>query len=324
MSANSLKLCTIFGGSGFVGKHIVRALVKEGWRVRVATRSPHTEGDLRVIGRVGQVQITQANLRFPNSVAAALEGADAVVNCVGVLYEEGRQNFESLHQRGAAILAEAAAQAGISNFVQISAIGADKDSESDYARTKAAGEHAVLNAIPRADIMRPSIIFGPEDQFFNKFAAMSQYVPALPLLGGGETKFQPVYVVDIAKAVAKVLGAGTSGQTYELGGPRDYSFKELLQFTLDCVDRKRILAPVPWFAANMLGFTGELSGKLPFISPFLTRDQVTSLRVDNLVSENAKGFDDLKIVPEAMEAIVPSYLTRFKKYGQFHQKNVAG
>ena len=323
MSANLPKLCTIFGGSGFVGKHIVRALVKEGWRVRVATRSPHTEGDLRVIGRVGQVQIVQANLRFPDSVDAALKGADAVVNCVGILFEQGHQNFDDLHEHGAGNVAKAAAQAGISNFVQISAIGADSESESEYARTKAAGEAAIMAALPHADIMRPSIIFGPEDKFFNKFAAMSQYSPALPLLGGGETKFQPVYVVDVAKAVTKVLNAGTNGTIYELGGPRDYSFKELIQFTLDSVDRKRFLAPIPWFAANILGLKGELSGKLPFIAPFLTRDQVSLLRVDNVVADGAKGFADLKITPDAIEAIVPAYLTRFKKYGQFHQETIA-
>jgi len=313
-------LITVFGGSGFLGKYVIRELVKEGWRVRAAVRRPHTAQELKVIGNVGQVQLVQANLRFPKSVERAVEGSDAVINLVALLFEEGKQSFESLHVRGADSLAKAAAAQGITNFVQVSAIGADAESDSDYARTKAEGEQAVRAAIPTADIMRPSIIFGAEDQFFNRFAAMAQFAPALPLLGGGDAKLQPVYVGDVAQAIAKVATQGTSGKTYELGGPRSYSFKELMQFTLETIDRKRFLAPVPWFAANMMGFAGEISGAAPFVKPFLTRDQVKNLKVDNVVADDALSFADLDIRLETIEAIVPTYLGRFRKYGQFHEK----
>jgi NADH dehydrogenase len=312
-------LVTVFGGSGFVGRYVVRALCREGWRVRVALRRPHTAQDLKVMGSVGQVQLVQANIRFPESVARALDGANAAVNLVAVLYEEGQQSFEALHVQGSAGVAQAAASAGISNFVQISAIGADPDGESDYARTKGQGELAVRAALPSADIMRPSIIFGAEDSFFNRFAAMAQMMPALPLIGGGDTKFQPVYVGDVAEAIIKTLSSGTRGETYELGGPRVYSFKELMTFMLETTGKKRFLLPLPWMAASVMGFAGELSGKLPFISPFITRDQVVSLKSDNVVSETAKGFEALGIETETIEAIVPSYMERFRKYGQFYE-----
>lgn len=312
-------LITVFGGSGFLGKYVIRELVKEGWRVRVPVRRPHTAQELKVIGNVGQVQLVQANLRFEKSVERAVAGSDAVINLVALLFEEGQQSFESLHVRGADMLARAAAAEGITNFVQISAIGANAESESDYARTKAEGEQAVLEAIPSADIMRPSILFGAEDKFFNRFASMAQLTPALPLIGG-ETKFQPVYVGDVAQAIAKVASQGTSGTTYELGGPRTYSFKELMQFLLTTIDRKRFLAPVPWFAANMLGFAGEVSGAAPFVKPFLTRDQVKNLKIDNVVADDALGFAELDIRLETIEAIVPTYLGRYRKYGQFHEK----
>ena len=317
MSAKNRGLVTVFGGSGFVGTHAVRALVKDGWRVRVATRSPHTEGDLRVIGAVGQIQLVQANLRYKDSVARAVEGADAVINLVSVLFESCRQTFSALNVQGVHTIADAAKAHGITNVVHVSAIGADKESGADYARTKGEGEAALRELIPTADILRPSIIFGPEDNFFNKFAAMAQIAPALPLIGGGETKFQPVYVADVARAIATCLAAGTSGQTYELGGPQTYSFKELLQFTVAAIGRKRLLAPVPWPIATLMGLAGEVSGALPFVTPFLTRDQVENLKVDNIVADDAKSFSDLGIAPEAMEAIVPAYLVRFKKYGQF-------
>ena len=313
-------LITVFGGSGFLGKYVIRELVKEGWRVRAAVRRPHTAQELKVIGNVGQVQVVQANLRFAKSVERAVAGSDGVINLVSVLFEEGKQSFENLHVRGAETLAQAAAAEGIRNFVQVSAIGADQESESDYTRTKAEGEQAVHDAIPTADIMRPSILFGAEDQFFNRFAAMTQLAPALPLLGGGTTKFQPVYVGDVAQAIAKVATQGTSGKTYELGGPRTYSFKELMRFMLETIDRKRFLAPVPWFAANMMGFAGEVSGAAPFVKPFLTRDQVKNLKIDNVVADDALSFSDLGIKLETIEAIVPSYLGRYRKYGQFHEK----
>ena len=313
-------LVTVFGGSGFLGKHVVRALVKDGWRVRVPLRSPHTAQELKVIGDVGQVQLMQANIRFPKSVERAVEGSDAVINLVALLFEAGKQNFESVHVRGAETLASAAKAAGVHNVVQVSAIGADIDSDSDYARTKGEAEAAIRAAVPSADIMRPSILFGAEDDFFNRFASMAQFVPALPLIGGGETKMQPVYAGDVAQAIAKVVGQGTSGKTYELGGPQSYSFKELMQFMLETIDRKRFLLPIPWFAANMMGFMGEISGYAPFLEPFLTRDQVKNLKIDNVVADDAFGFSDLGIKLETMETIVPTYIARYRKYGQFHER----
>lgn len=312
-------LVTVFGGSGFLGKHVVRALVKDGWRVRVPLRSPHTGQDLRVIGNVGQVQLVQANIRFKNSVIRAVEGSDAVVNLVSILFQEGKQKFGGVHVAGAENLVEAVKLAGVNNFVQVSALGADAESKSDYSRTKAEAEALIKDAVPSADIMRPSIMFGSEDSFFNRFAKMATIAPALPLIGG-DTKFQPVYVGDVAEAIAKVLSNGTNGTTYELGGPRVYSFKELLQFVLTTTDRKRFLAPIPWFGANALGMIGEIAGALPFVKPFLTRDQVANLKIDNVVSEDAKSFSDLGIDLETVESIVPEYLERFRKYGQFHEK----
>ena len=312
-------LVTVFGGSGFLGKHVVRALVAKGYRVRVPMRRPHIGMDLRVIGNVGQVQLMQANLRFEKSVQRAVEGSDAVINLVAVLYEAGQQSFEALHVRGAETLAKAVAAEGITNFVHVSAIGVDKDSQSDYARTKGEGEEIVRKHVPTADILRPSIMFGNEDEFFNRFASMAQLSPALPLMGGGKTKFQPTYVADVADAIARRVEAEASAQTFELGGPQTYSFKELMQFMLETIGKKRLLVPVPWFAANMMGFAGEMVGALPFLEPFLTRDQVKNLKNDNVVSEHAQGFAELGITPETIEAIVPSYLIKYRKYGEFHQ-----
>lgn len=312
-------LVTVFGGSGFLGKHVVRALVAKGYRVRIPMRRPHTGMDLRVIGNVGQVQLMQANLRFEKSVQRAVEGSDAVINLVAVLYEAGQQKFEALHVRGAETLAKAVAAEGITNFVHVSAIGADKDSQSDYARTKGEGEEIVREHVPSVDILRPSILFGNEDEFFNRFASMAQLSPALPLIGGGKTKFQPAYVADVADAIARRVEAGASAQTYELGGPQIYSFKELMKFMLEMIGKKRLLVPVPWVGANMMGFGGEMIGALPFLEPFLTRDQVENLKNDNVVGKDAQGFADLGITPETIEAIVPSYLIKYRKYGQFHQ-----
>jgi len=313
-------LVTVFGGSGFLGKHVIRVLAKEGWRIRVPLRSPHVAQELKVIGNVGQIQLMQANIRFPKSVERAVKGSDAVINLVSILFEAGKQSFESVHVHGAESLVTAAKNSGIRNFVQVSAIGADIESDSDYARTKGEAEAIIRAAIPSADIMRPSILFGPEDDFFNRFASLAQFAPALPLIGGGETKMQPVYAGDVAQAIAKVIGQGTSGKTYELGGPQSYSFKALMQFTLETIDRKRFLAPVPWFAANMMGFMGEVSGYAPFVKPFLTRDQVKNLKFDNVVADDALGFSELGISLETLEAIVPSYLGRYRKYGQFHER----
>ena len=312
-------LVTVFGGSGFLGKHVVRALVKDGWRVRVPCRRPHTAQDLRVIGNVGQIQLMQANIRDEASVMRAVDGSDAVINLVSILFQEGKQKFDSVHKGGAENLAKACVAAGVSNMVQVSAIGADKDSDSVYAQTKSEAEAIVKDAVPSADIVRPSIMFGPEDNFFNRFAQMAALAPALPLIGG-DTKFQPVYAGDVSQAIAKLVGRGTSGETYELGGPRAYTFKELLQFVNEATARKRLLLPVPWVGATGLGMVGEIAGMLPFVKPFLTRDQVANLKVDNVVADDAKGFAELGIDLETIESIVPAYLERYRKHGQFHEK----
>lgn len=317
-------LVTVFGGSGFVGTHLVKALVKDGWRVRVPMRRPHVGQSLKVIGNVGQVQLVQANIRFEQSVADAIEGSDAVINLVAVLSEAGKQNFQSLHVRGAETVARLSAGVRIANYVHMSSLGADANGLSEYARTKAAGEALVRDHVPSADIMRPSIIFGPKDKFFNRFAAMALLSPFLPLIGGGKTRFEPVYVGDVAEAIAKSVNQATAGRTYELGGPRTYSFRGLLRFTLDTIDRKRLLVPVPWFVARTLGVVGEMCGGLPLIDPFLTRDQVQSLKTDNIVSEGAKTLDDLAIRRETIEAIVPTYLWRYRRYGRFHEHREEG
>lgn len=317
------EMITVFGASGFIGRYVVRALAKAGYRVRAATRRPHLAHELRPMGVVGQIQLIQANLRDPDSIARAVDGADGVINLVGVLYEDGRQNFESLQARGAGLVAQAARDAGIENLIHISAIGADADSDSKYARTKALGERAVREAIPGATILRPSIVFGAEDEFFNKFADMARFVPALPLIGGGRTKFQPVWSGDVAAAaVAALKDERTRGRTYELGGPGVYTFKELMEFILATIRRKRLLVPLPFLAASGMGALGEISGKLPFVQPFLTRDQVTLLKVDNVVGasgEDVGTLADFAIEPETIEALVPSYLMRYRKGGQFSE-----
>ncbi len=311
-------LVTVFGGTGFVGRQVVRSLAKQGWRVRVGARNVGRGYRLRMLGDVGQIEVVQANIRDAASVDRALDGAEACVNLVGVLYESGRQGFATLHAEAAGAIAQAAAARGITSFVQMSAIGADADSPSKYARTKAAGEAAVRAALPSAVILRPSIIFGAEDAFFNRFAGLTTFSPALPLIGGGHTRFQPVFVGDVAAAVAKVLGdSDAAGRTYELGGPTVYSFRDLLAFILRETGRARLLVPVPWFAAKILGVIGDVQAAVPIIPPQLTSDQVESLRADNVVSEGAAGLAELGIEPRAVEAIVPTYLYRYRKGGQY-------
>ncbi len=324
------RLVTIFGGSGFVGRHVVRALAKRGWRIRVATRRPDLAGHLQPIGKVGQINAVQANLRFPDSIAAALRGSDAVVNLVGILQESGAQKFDIVQAAGAKAVAEAAKAAGITQFVQMSAIGADAGSDSHYARSKAAGEAAVLAAIPTAIVLRPSIVFGPEDDFFNRFAAMARLAPALPLVGGGDTKFQPVFAGDVGEAVAIALeGGATPGATYELGGPEVKSFRDLLAYICKVIGRKRALVPIPFAAANLMGLGTEIAAKLAMgLFPsmlMITRDQVKLLQRDNVVSAAAmaegRTLAGLGIKPEAIETIVPTYLHRFRKTGQYERQN---
>lgn len=316
------EIITVFGGSGFVGRHVVRALAKAGYRVRVATRRPHLAQDLRVMGVVGQVQLVQANIRVPSSVERALEGTQGVVNLVGVLNENGRQSFARLHAQGAKTIAELAAQAGISRMIQVSAIGADENSASRYARTKAAGEQAVLKALPGATILRPSIIFGTDDGFFNRFGAMARFAPALPLFGGGKSRFQPVFAGDVAEAVvAAYESADAQGKTYELGGPGVYTFAELMRFILDETCRPRFLLPLPWAAGSVIASLSELIAVLPIVEPLLTRDQLVQLKSDNVVAENALTLADLGVTPETVESIVPAYLERYRRYGQFHERS---
>jgi uncharacterized protein YbjT (DUF2867 family) len=313
------EMITVFGGSGFIGRYVVRALVKKGYRVRVATRRPHLALDLKVTGVVGQVDLMQANVRNPASVARAVEGAHGVVNLVGVLFESGKQRFASLQTKGAQTIAEAAAAAGVKRFVQMSAIGADAASDSRYAESKAAGEAAVVNAMPGAVVLRPSIVFGTEDEFFNRFAAMARFVPALPLPGGGKMKIQPVYVADVAACVEAAISDEAAQGVYELGGPRTYTYKALMEFILATIARPRFLIPMPMFAMSAMALVGEMLGALPFVTPFLTRDQVKMLGQDNVVSPGARGIGDLGVIPETVEAIVPEYLIRFRRYGQFHE-----
>jgi NADH dehydrogenase len=307
-------LVTVFGGSGFVGGQVVRQLAKAGHRVRVAVRNPNLAYRMRMLGDVGQIEVVQANVRNAPSVARAVDGAEAVVNLVGVLWESGRQKFQTLHVMGAKTIAEQAKAAGVKRLVQISAIGADVNSSSKYQRTKAEGEAAVRAAFPGAVVIRPSIVFGAEDKFFNKFGQMAALFPALPLIGGGETKFQPVYVGDVAQVVAKAVASpAAEGLTYELGGPAVYSFKELLEFILVETARNRVLAPIPFFAAGWIGKIGDLSP----IAPPLTSDQVESLKTDNVANSGLPGLAEAGVVPTAVEAVVPSYLYRYRKGGQY-------
>ncbi len=314
------KLAVVFGGSGFIGRNTVRELAKRGWRVRVAVRRPHLAQFLRPMGAVGQIQLKQANIRHPASIADALIGADAVINLVGILHREGRQRFEAVQAQGAATIAQLASEAGVENFVQVSAIGADAQSDSIYARTKGEAEIAVREAIPSAAIIRPSIVFGQEDKFFNKFAAMATMSPALPLIGGGKTRFQPIYVDNVADAICEALNRPEArGRTYELGGPRIYTFKELLELMLYETGRKRALVRVPFPIASMIGLAGEIAGIAPFVEPPLTRDQVKLLKHDNVVGSGGDvgTLDDLGVQPHTVEAILPSYMTPYRKYGQF-------
>ncbi len=318
--SNNETLVTIYGGSGFLGRHLVRALAKQGYRIRVAVRRPELANHLQPLGRVGQIHAVQANLRHAPSVEAAARDADVLVNLVGILAERGRQRFDAVHTFGAEQVALAASAHG-ARLVHISALGADEKSPSRYARSKAAAEALVLAAQPQAIIMRPSILFGPEDDFFNRFAALACISPVLPLVGGGHTRFQPVFVGDVAKAIALAVGGETRrGTIYELGGPEVRTLKQLLQYILATIERRRMLVPLPFFAANLKSIF------LQFMPPplTLTPDQVELLRADNVVSQRARAelrtMKGLEIEPEPIEAIVPSYLWRFRKTGQFRSR----
>lgn len=324
------RVVTVFGGSGFIGRHLVRRLAKDGWLVRVAVRDIEAAAFLKPSGDVGQIVLVPASVSSAETVRNAVDGAEAVINLVGILAESRKRSFQSVHVEGARTVAVAAAEAGAKRMVQVSAIGADTESDSAYARTKAEGEAAVQEAFPAATVVRPSVVFGPEDKFFNMFALMARLSPVLPVFGcptlprigsGGETgkpfidlygdggtRMQPVYVADVAEAIAGILSTpGTKGKTYELGGPQVLSFKEIMAATLQAVRRQRLLLPVPFGILNLQAWFME---KLP--SPMLTRDQVKLLKRDNVVSEGALGFTDLGLTPTAIDTVLPTYLARFQ------------
>ena len=318
-------LITIFGGSGFLGRHLVRALAKQQYRIRIAVRRPDLAGHLQPLGSVGQIHAVQANVRDRPSVAAAVRGSNVVINLVGILFESGRQRFDAVQSFGAEGIALAAA-AHNARMIHVSAIGADENSSAAYARAKWRGEQLVLAAIPDAVIFRPSILFGPNDDFFNRFAGIAQLSPVLPLVGGGHTRFQPVFAGDVAEAIAKaVAGATKPGAIYELGGPEVFTFKQLMDFVLATIERRRLLVPLPFGLAKLQAAVFELVAKIPLrvlSKPLLTRDQVELLRYDNVVSDAARRdgrtLEGLGIAPRSVAAIVPAYLWRFRKAGQFH------
>jgi len=329
-----MKQVTVFGGSGFVGRHVVSRLAARGIAVRVAVRDVVAARFLKPMGDVGQVTPVRANITDEAAVAAAVEGSDAVVNLVGILYSRGRQRFDTIHRDGAARIARLSRDAGVGRLVQMSALGASVTSPSQYGWSKAAGEEAVRDAFEGATVVRPSVIFGPDDDFFNQFAALARLSPVLPVFGcplpafrngamdiygDGGTKFQPVYVGDVADAIVACLERGdTAGETYELAGPTVYSFKQLMELVLSAADRKCLLAPVPFWVASLEAFFLELLPK-----PLLTRDQVTMLKTDNVASGGLPTLETLGITPTAAELIVPTYLDRFRRGGRFNDPQTA-
>ncbi len=322
MLSNIDTLVTVFGGSGFIGRHVVRALAGRDYRIRVAVRRPELAGHLQPLGKVGQIHAVQANLRYPASVAAAMRDSQVAINLVGILTEGGRQLFNGVHREGAGAVAKAANAVG-ARMVHVSAIGAGENSQARYGRSKAAGEKAVLAAVPAATILRPSVVFGPEDAFSNRFAALARVSPFLPLIGGGMTKLQPVYVGDVATAVADAVDGKTApGAVYELGGPEVLTMREVMQIILKVTERRRMLLPLPFGLANFQALALQFApGPLK-----LTPDQVALLRSDNVVSDAAKSagltLEGLGIAPDSLEAIAPQYLWRFRKTGQFQHKGV--
>jgi uncharacterized protein YbjT (DUF2867 family) len=331
LNVNCDRLVTVFGGSGFIGRHVVRALAQQGWRIRVAVRRPDLANYLQPIGKVGQIHSVQANLRYPASIAAAVRDADAVINLVGILAQRGRQRFDAVQTFGARSVAKATQEAGIPMLVHMSAIGADPNSPSLYASSKGHGEAAVRQFMPDAVITRPSVVFGPDDAFFNRFASLAQILPVLPVIGA-DTKLQPVFVGDVAQAIASAVEhRAPQGTIYELGGPEVKTLRQLMQFVCDVTGRRRLLLPVRFGVAHWMACALEIAntvsmGLLP--EPFLTtRDQVLLLRSDNIVSPEAwdsgRTLRGLGIPPKAIEAIVPAYLVRFRKSGQFDHTRMA-
>ena len=321
-------LVTVFGASGFLGRHTVRALAKRGWRVRAVCRKPNQANYLLPAGNVGQIHLLRGNVNSSEDVERALEGAGAAVNLVGVLHGSGAQGFDSIHAAAARRIGRAARQAGVNALAHVSALGANAKSPSSYARSKAEGEHDLLAEYPGAAILRPSVVFGPEDKFFNKFASLARFTPALPLIGGGQTKFQPVYAGDVAAAIVSILTKSeAAGTVYELGGPSVYSFEELLRFILRETGRKRMLLPVPFALAKLMAIDAMVINAVPAAvsrffgavppDPILTVDQVRLLMRDNVVQPGMPGFAELGLQPQAMESVVPGYLWRYHPKGQF-------
>ena len=321
MTLQTDRLVTVFGASGFVGRYAVRALTRAGWRVRAVTRRPFQAAHLQVAGLPGQVELVRGNVRDPGAIDAAVAGADAVVNLVGILAEGGKQTFDALQARAAGDIARSASEHGIERMVHVSAIGADAGSASRYAKTKAEGERLVAGHVPGAVILRPSIVFGIEDDFFNRFATMARFSPALPLIGGGRTRFQPVYVGDVASAIlAGLEDPAHRGRTFELGGPEVLTFKELMELMLRLIGRRRALVPLPFAVAGMMGRGGDAAAKLPFVTPPITADQVELLKRDNVANAGAEAtgaLTDLGVEPRTLDAVLPTYLYRYRKQGQF-------
>jgi NADH dehydrogenase len=317
ITLSSSSLVTVFGGSGFVGRYVVQALARTGCRVRVAVRRPNRALFLQPLGGVGQIAPIQANLRNEASVRRAIEGADGVINLVGILQSSGKQSFDAVHVNGAGLVARTARDAGVRSLVHFSALGASRSSPSAYARSKAEGEDMVRGAFPDATILRPSIMFGAEDQLFNRFASMARFTPFMPLIGGGKTRLQLIYVADVAQAaLAGLDGRARPGVAYELGGPAIYTFREILDLIADYTGRKRLYISVPFWLAKLQAFFLQVLPNAP-----LTVDQVRLLQVDNVVSEEAvaeaRTLDHLGIKPHAVEIVVPRYLVRFRPKGEF-------
>ncbi len=316
-------LVTVFGGSGFVGGQVVQALARRGWRVRIACRRPDRAWKLQTAGHVGQLQAVRCDITRPAEVESALRGADAAINLVGILYESGRRSFHALHVEGSRNIAEACAAANLGRLVQVSALGADPESGSDYALSKAAAEMAVREVKPDAVVIRPSVVFGEGDGFLNRFAALASMAPALPLIGGGQTKFQPVHVGDVAEAIARATGLPqAAARTYELGGPAVMTFEDVLKLIRRETYRTFGLIPLPFFAARAIGSMAQLTAMVG-LAPVLTRDQVVLLESDNVVSPGAEGLAELGVEPTGIEAIAPSVLWRYRRGGQFAEAPAA-
>lgn len=320
MSEAAPGLITVFGGSGFVGSQVVQDLARRGWRIRVAVRRPDRAYRLQTSGHVGQIQAVRCDAADPAQIEAALQGADAAINLIGVLYESGSRTFEAMHVGAARNIATACAAGGVGRLVHVSALGANPESASTYACSKAAGEMAVREVKPDAVVIRPSVVFGAGDDFLNRFASMASMSPFLPLIGGGRTRFQPVYVGDVAEAISRAVERpDAAGRTFELGGPEVLTFEDILKLILSETRRSNGLIPLPFFAARGIGSLAQLTS-LVGIAPVLTRDQVALLETDNVVADSAEGLAELGIEPTGVEAIAPSYLWRYRRGGQFSER----